>query len=130
KPLGLGHAVLVTKEIVGKEPFAVFLADDLIESKIPAMKQMIEVFEREGCSVLAVERVPREMSQSYGMVLVKPGPGRGHEIISVVEKPRREDAPSELATIGRYILTPEIYAHLEKTGADAKGEIQLTDGLR
>ena len=129
-PLGLGHAVLVTSHLVGHEPFAVFLGDDLIESKVPAMKQMIEVFEKEQCSVIAVEKVPREMSRSYGMVEIERGAGRTHRIVDLVEKPRPEDAPSDLAIIGRYILTPEIFGHLENTGADAKGEIQLTDGLR
>ena len=130
KPLGLGHAVLVTKELVGRDPFAVFLGDDLIVSSDPAMKQMMRVFESERCSVLAVERVPREMSRSYGMVKLQKGSGRVHKVLDLVEKPRPEDAPSDLAIIGRYILTPEIFGHLEKTGADMRGEIQLTDGLR
>jgi UTP--glucose-1-phosphate uridylyltransferase len=130
KPLGLGHAVLVAKELVGREPFAVFLGDDLIESQVPAMKQMIEVFERERCSVLAVERVPKEMTRSYGVVKLEPGNGRVHRVLDLVEKPKPEEAPSDLAIIGRYILTPEVFTHLEKTGADSRGEIQLTDGLR
>ena len=129
-PLGLGHAVLVARHIVGHEPFAVFLGDDLIESKVPAMKQMIDVFKKEQCSILAVERVPREMSRSYGMVKLESGSGRVHKILDLVEKPSPEDAPSDLAIIGRYILTPEIFEHLEATKADRKGEIQLTDGLR
>ena len=130
EPLGLGHAVLAAKVLVGNEPFAVFLGDDLIEAKVPAMKQLMDVFEKTGNSVLAVERVPRAMSDSYGIVKVKEGKGRIHEVLDLVEKPRPEDAPSDLAIIGRYILTPEIFGHIEKTAADAKGEIQLTDALR
>lgn len=130
EPLGLGHAVLAAKHLVGNEPFAVFLGDDLIESNVPAMKQLMEVFERTGSSVLAVERIPRSMSDSYGIVKVKEGKGRVHEVQDLVEKPRPEDAPSDLAIIGRYILTPEIFAHIEKTAADTRGEIQLTDALR
>jgi len=122
--------VLVAKEMVGQEPFAVFLGDDLIEAKVPAMKQMLEVYERERCCILAVERVPMEMTSSYGIVKVEPGSGRVHTVLDLVEKPDPADAPSNLAIIGRYILVPEIFPHLEGTLADARGEIQLTNGLR
>ncbi len=130
KQLGLGHAVLVARDIVGREPFAVFLGDDLIESRVPAMKQMLDVYERERCPILAVERVPREMTGAYGIVKVEPGKGPVHRVLDLVEKPLPEEAPSDLAIIGRYILTPEIFEHLERTSADARGEIQLTNGLR
>ncbi len=131
EPLGLGHAVLCAKEMVGNEPFAVFLGDDIIQAKTPAMAQMIEVFERRRCSVLAVEPVPRERTSSYGVIAHDNKSRNGvYQITDLVEKPSPEDAPSDLAIIGRYILTPEIFAHLEKTKPDAKGEIQLTNGLR
>jgi UTP--glucose-1-phosphate uridylyltransferase len=133
EPLGLGHAVLVAKNLVGNEPFAVVLGDDVIDATPPALKQMIDVFERVGGPVLAVERVPHEDVSSYGIVAVDEstdlGPGV-HRITSLVEKPRREEAPSNLAIIGRYILTPDIFTALEKTTRDRTGEIQLTNGLR
>ncbi len=131
EPLGLGHAVLCAKEMVGNEPFAVFLGDDIIQAKTPAMAQMIKVFERRRCSVLAVEPVPRERTSSYGVIAHDNKSRNGvYQVTDLVEKPSPEDAPSDLAIIGRYILTPEIFAHLEKTKPDAKGEIQLTNGLR
>jgi UTP--glucose-1-phosphate uridylyltransferase len=133
EPLGLGHAVLVAKNLVGNDPFAVVLGDDVIDATPPALKQMIDVFERVDGPVLAVERVPYEDVSSYGIVAVDDstdlGPGV-HRITSLVEKPRREEAPSNLAIIGRYILTPDIFAALEKTTRDRTGEIQLTNGLR
>ena len=133
EPLGLGHAVLVAKNLVGGEPFAVVLGDDVIDATPPALKQMTEVFERVGGPVLAVERVPAEDVSSYGIVAVDEssdlGPGV-HRITSLVEKPRREEAPSNLAIIGRYILTPDIFPALEATASDRTGEIQLTNGLR
>jgi UTP--glucose-1-phosphate uridylyltransferase len=136
EPLGLGHAILQAKDLVGNEPFAVFLGDDIIHASVPAMRQMIDVYERCGSTVIGVERVARERSRDYGMVAVRPaalsgdGTGRVHEVIDLVEKPAPEDAPSDLAIIGRYILMPEIFRHLEKTAAGRGGEIQLTDGLR
>jgi UTP--glucose-1-phosphate uridylyltransferase len=134
EPLGLGHAVLVTQNLVGDEPFAVILGDDVIDADPPALKQMIDVFERVDGPVLAVERVPMEDVSSYGVVKVDeaaPNLGRGvHRIVDLVEKPRREDAPSNLAIIGRYILTPDIFASLKATTSDRTGEIQLTNGLR
>jgi UTP--glucose-1-phosphate uridylyltransferase len=133
EPLGLGHAVLVTKSLIGDEPFAVILGDDVIDADPPALRQMIDVFERVGGPVLLVERVPREDVSSYGIVAIDEssdlGPGV-HRITELVEKPRLEDAPSNLAIIGRYILTPDIFPALESVAADRTGEIQLTNGLR
>jgi UTP--glucose-1-phosphate uridylyltransferase len=133
EPLGLGHAVLVAKNLVGDEPFAVILGDDVIDADPPALRQMIDVFERVDGPVLAVERVPMEDVSSYGVVATdeSAGLGRGvHRITDLIEKPRREEAPSNLAIIGRYILTPDIFASLEATARDRTGEIQLTNGLR
>ena len=134
EPLGLGHAVLVTQNLVGNEPFAVILGDDVIDANPPALKQMIDVFARVDGPVLAVERVPHEDISSYGVVKVDESAGnlgRGvHRIADLVEKPRREDAPSNLAIIGRYILTPDIFDSLRATTSDRTGEIQLTNGLR
>jgi UTP--glucose-1-phosphate uridylyltransferase len=133
EPLGLGHAVLVTKNLVGDEPFAVILGDDVIDANPPALKQMIDVFARVNGPVLAVERVPMEEVSSYGIVAVDSredlGPGV-HKIRDLIEKPPRDEAPSNLAIIGRYILTPDIYPALAATTNDRTGEIQLTNGLR
>jgi len=133
EPLGLGHAVLVTKNLIGDETFAVILGDDVIDATPPALQQMIDVYERVKGPVLAVERVPAEDVSNYGVVAFDPSEslGRGvYRITDLVEKPRREDAPSNLAIIGRYILTPDIFPALEATASDRRGEIQLTDGLR
>ena len=133
EPLGLGHAVLVAKTLIADEPFAVILGDDVIDATPPALKQMIDVYERVKGPVLLVERVPREDVSSYGVVAVDESADLGHgvyRIADLVEKPRLEDAPSNLAIIGRYILTPDIFAALEKVAADRTGEIQLTNGLR
>jgi UTP--glucose-1-phosphate uridylyltransferase len=133
EPLGLGHAVLVTAELVGNEPFAVILADDVIDAEIPALRQMIDVFEKVGGPVLAVERVPADQVSNYGIVDVDPdaklGPGV-HLVRDLVEKPSKGDAPSNLAIIGRYILTPDIFPALKSTTRDHTGEIQLTNGLK
>jgi UTP--glucose-1-phosphate uridylyltransferase len=133
EPLGLGHAVLVTETIVGNEPFAVILADDVIDADPPALKQMIDVFERADGPVLAVERVPMDQVSSYGVIAGEPAPdlGKGvYRVTDLVEKPPREEAPSDLAIIGRYILTPDIFPALHETAKDKSGEIQLTNGLR
>jgi len=133
EPLGLGHAVLVARELVGNEPFAVLLADDVIDANPPAIRQLIDVFEKLGGPVIAVERVPRDEVSSYGVVAFDPGARLGEGIYLVrdlVEKPSREEAPSDLAIIGRYVLPPEIFEILAGTKADARGEIQLTDALR
>jgi UTP--glucose-1-phosphate uridylyltransferase len=132
EPLGLGHAVLVARPLVGDEPFAVVLTDDVIDAPRPALRQMIDVFERVNGPVIAVERVPPEDVSSYGIVAIDDtdlGPGV-HRIVDLVEKPPREEAPSNLAIIGRYILTPDIFPALQETASDRTGEIQLTDGMR
>jgi len=133
EPLGLGHAVLVTETIVGNEPFAVILADDVIDAAPPALKQMIDVFERAGGPVLAVERVPMDQVSNYGVIAGDAAPdlGKGvYRVTDLVEKPPRSEAPSDLAIIGRYILTPDIFPALQATVTDRTGEIQLTNGLR
>ena len=133
EPLGLGHAVLVTKTLVNDEPFAVILADDVIDADPPGLKQMIDVFDQVRGPVLAVERVPDAHVSSYGIVDFDPAERVGEGVYRVrdlVEKPRREEAPSNLAIIGRYILAPEIFDALENTPPGKGGEIQLTDGLR
>jgi len=133
EPLGLGHAVLVTRELVGNEPFAVILGDDVIDAQPPALRQLIDVFEKVDGPVLAVERVPRDDISSYGVIAPDPtaalGPGV-HRVLDLVEKPAKNDAPSDLAIIGRYILTPDIFGALATTKSDRTGEIQLTNGLR
>jgi UTP--glucose-1-phosphate uridylyltransferase len=133
EPLGLGHAVLVTRELVGDEPFAVILGDDVIDAEPPAIRQLIDVFDRLQGPVLAVERVPRDQISSYGVIAIEPNAALGEGIYQVrdlVEKPTREEAPSDLAIIGRYVLTPDIFPCLAKTKRDRTGEIQLTNGLR
>lgn len=134
KPLGLGHAVLVTEPFIGDEPFGVFLGDDIIEDETPCMKQLLNVYAELGGSVVAVLEVPPETVSSYGIVSVEPVNGdaenRVFRVKDMVEKPKLQSAPSNLAIIGRYILTPTIYACLKETTPGAGGEIQLTDGLR
>jgi UTP--glucose-1-phosphate uridylyltransferase len=133
EPLGLGHAVLVTRELVGNEPFAVILADDVIDADPPALKQLIDAFARLDGPVLAVERVPREDISSYGVIAIEPNTALGDGIFQVrdlVEKPLKGEAPSDLAIIGRYVLTPDIFPALARTKSDRTGEIQLTNGLR
>jgi UTP--glucose-1-phosphate uridylyltransferase len=131
EPLGLGHAVLVTRELVGDNPFAVILGDDVIDAEPPAIKQLIDTFERVGGPVLAVERVPRDEISSYGVIAPAEDLGNGvYRVQDLVEKPPAAEAPSDLAIIGRYILTPDIFPALERTKSDRTGEIQLTNGLR
>ena len=133
EPLGLGHAVLVTEDIVGDEPFAVILGDDVIDADPPAIKQMIDVFDRVGGPVLAVERVPRDSISQYGVIAPDTSVSLGDGIFQVkdlIEKPPVSEAPSDLAIIGRYILTPDIFPALASTKSDRTGEIQLTNGLR
>ena len=129
RPLGLGHAVLCTREAVGAEPFFVHLADDLIHSDVPCLKQMVEHHAEHGRSVLGVETVPMDQTGNYGVVAVEAEPSGAQRVTSIVEKPKPEDAPSNLAVVGRYILTPAIYDHLAQTGKGAGGEIQLTDAI-
>jgi UTP--glucose-1-phosphate uridylyltransferase len=129
QPLGLGHAVLCAKELVGDEPFAVLLPDDLVLAKTPVLKQMVEVFAETQGNVVAVMDVPREHTRRYGVLDIASDEGRLVRVKGLVEKPDPKDAPSTLSIIGRYILRPEIFGHLEKTQRGAGGEIQLTDGM-
>jgi|SRR5580704_12149606 UTP--glucose-1-phosphate uridylyltransferase len=130
--LGLGHAVLTARELVGNEPFAVLLADDVIDAKVPCLKQMMDVFDEKQCSVIATQIVEGEAISAYGVLDAKPVPGhpRLYEIRGMVEKPKFKDAPSNLAVIGRYILTPAVFEVLADTKPGVGGELQLTDGLR
>ncbi len=130
EPLGLGHAVLVTRALVGDEPFAVILGDDVIDADPPALRQMIQVFDEVQGPVLAVERVERDQVSAYGVIDAEPMQDGVFKIRDLVEKPSVEEAPSNLAIIGRYILTPDIFETLATTRRDRSGEIQLTNGLR
>ena len=130
EPLGLGHAVLMARDLVGQEPFAVFLADDIIRSEVPCVKQMMDVFEREQALVLALFRVQPDQVSRYGVVKVGKSEGRIHQVVDMVEKPEPSKAPSNLAILGRYILTPQVFGILETTREGVGGEIQLTDALR
>jgi UTP--glucose-1-phosphate uridylyltransferase len=128
--LGLGHAVLVTRNLVGQEPFAVVLADDVVDAEPAGLKQMVDVFDRVQGPVLAVERVPWDRVSSYGIVDIASEQDGIYTVRDLVEKPRREDAASNLAIIGRYILTPDVFDELAVTANDRTGEIQLTNGIR
>ncbi len=130
--LGLGHAVLMARDLVGDEPFAVMLGDDIIDSTVPCMKQMIDVFDEHRGPVIAVQQVAKSEISAYGVIDGVPEgeSGRVYRLKDMVEKPTAEDAPSDLAIIGRYILTPDIFEALATTPRDAAGEIQLTNGLR
>ncbi|MCU1269703.1 MAG: UDP-glucose pyrophosphorylase [Acidobacteriaceae bacterium] len=132
--LGLGHAVLTARELVGREAFAVLLADDVIDAEVPVLKQMMQVFEETQCSVIATQIVEGAAISAYGVLDVKPADGRQggrlYEILNMVEKPPFEEAPSNLAIIGRYILTPTIFDVLEQTQVGTGGELQLTDAMR
>jgi len=130
EPLGLGHAVLMAKDVVGNEPFAVFLADDIIRSQTPVIKQMMEVYAQHQVSVLALQRVEPDQVSRYGVVKVAASDGRIHEVVYMVEKPEASKAPSNLAILGRYLLKPSIFGILETTHEGVGGEIQLTDALR
>lgn len=132
---GLGHAVLTAKELVGDEPFAVLLGDVVFDGPSPATKQLVEVYEATGMGVIAVERVPREQIHLYGVIAAQPEPSarwgeRLLRISNLVEKPKAEDAPSNLSITGRYLLPPEIFDCIERTPPGRGGEIQLTDALR
>jgi UTP--glucose-1-phosphate uridylyltransferase len=128
--LGLGHAILQAKDLVGNEPFAVLLADDVIDAGRPVLRQMIDVFERRGNPMLALCEVPQAHTSMYGIVSGTSLGDRLVEVSGMVEKPRPEDAPSRNAIIGRYILTPDIFPILEQTPPDHRGEIQITDALK
>ncbi len=132
--MGLGHAVLMARELVGDEPFAVLLADDVIDAEKPCLKQMMEIFEESQCSIIATQEVNGPAISSYGVLDAERVEGkfngRAFNVRNLVEKPKQEDAPSNLAIIGRYILTPTIFETLERTPLGTGGELQFTDGLR
>ncbi|HEY3739479.1 MAG TPA: UTP--glucose-1-phosphate uridylyltransferase GalU [Bryobacteraceae bacterium] len=133
--LGLGHAVLRAKDLVGPEPFAVVLSDDVIDADQPCLRQLLDIYEFYGASVVALMEVPEDQTGAYGIVDAEPishhgGGDRLYRIRNMVEKPKKGDAPSRLAIIGRYVLTPEIFVSLEAIGPGSGGEIQLTDGLK
>jgi len=129
EPLGLGHAVLCAQPVVGDDPFAVLLADDLMDSEPPALARMAEIFEREQCSLLGVEEVPRDQTESYGIVTIDVMQGDTARMRAIIEKPKPAQAPSNLAVIGRYVLTPRIFELLGAVTPGAGGEIQLTDAI-
>jgi UTP--glucose-1-phosphate uridylyltransferase len=129
KPLGLGHAVLCARDLVGNEPFTVMLADDLIDSETPCIRQLLEIFEEKKESVIALMKVPQEEVHQYGVIRGKEVKKGLYQVEATVEKPPAREAPSRMAIIGRYILRPEIFAILESLPAGKGGEIQLTDGL-
>ena len=129
EPLGLGHAVLCAQPVVGDEPFAVLLADDLIDAQPPTLARMTKRFETEGCSLLGVEEVPREHTGSYGIVSAVDASAEVSEVRAIVEKPAPKDAPSTLAVVGRYVLTPAIFELLAAGKPGRGGEIQLTDAI-
>lgn len=126
---GLGHAVLCAKQFVGSEPFAVMLGDDIVDADAPCLRQLIDVYQDVGGSVLGVQRVPKHKVSSYGIVQPKPIKQNIWQAVGLVEKPAEDEAPSDLAVLGRYILTPEIFELLEQTRPGRGGEIQLTDAI-
>ena len=130
EPLGLGHAILCARTLVGNEPFGVFLGDDIIVSRTPCMRQLLDVYERYQGPVVAVMRIPGPEIGRYGVITPKPLGGNVFEVLDMVEKPAPADAPSDLAIIGRYVLTPDVFPILAETTPDSRGEIQLTNGLR
>lgn len=130
KALGLGHAVLVARDWVDDEPFAVLLGDDIIDADVPCLKQMIDVFERYRAPVVGVMPIDGPEISRFGVIRAEPVEPGVYRVSDMVEKPRPEEAPSNLAIIGRYILTPDIFAELERTQPDIRGEIQLTDAMR
>jgi len=130
EPLGLGHAILCAKKMVGEEPFAVLLGDDLIDAETPCIRQMMDVYQEMGGAVIAIQKVPKTEAHLYGIIKGGRVKDRIYRVEEMVEKPRQGTAPSNLAIIGRYVLPHEIFGTLEKIRPDGKGEIQLTDGLR
>jgi len=130
KALGLGHAVLTAKRVVGNDTFAVLLGDDIIDAEVPALQQMINVYQRYPATILAIQKVPKSQTRYYGIIDAKKIEDRIYLVKDLVEKPSPDEAPSNLAIIGRYILTPEIFTALESTKPGKGGEIQLTDGLK
>lgn len=130
EPRGLGHAVWCARKFIGSDPFAVLLGDDVVRSEVPALRQLLDVYERVGGSVLGVQEVPASEVSRYGIVRPRPVGDRLYAVDDFIEKPRPEQAPSRLAVLGRYVLEPEIFAILERTPPGAGGEIQLTDAIR
>jgi UTP--glucose-1-phosphate uridylyltransferase len=130
EPRGLGHAILTAKHFIGNEPFAVLLGDDVVVSKKPCLSQMMEVFNEYKTSVLGVQKVAHEVVNKYGIVDCKAIDARVYKVRDLVEKPKLEDAPSDIAILGRYIITPSIFPYLETQDVGTGGEIQLTDALR
>ena len=130
EPLGLGHAILCARTLVGDEPFGVFLGDDIIVSRTPCMRQLLDVYTRYQGPVVAVMRIPGPDIGRYGVITPKPLGGNVYEVLDMVEKPAPADAPSDLAIIGRYVLTPDLFPILAETTPDSRGEVQLTNGLR
>ncbi len=131
EPLGDGHAILCAKEVIGDEPFAVLFGDEIVDHPTPALKQLIDVYEQTQSSVIALERIPETDTEKYGIVATKSSDGRIHELDSMVEKPKPQDAPSTLGIIGKYVCTPEVLKHLEKAESGTKdGEIRLIDAFR
>jgi UTP--glucose-1-phosphate uridylyltransferase len=132
EPLGLGHAVLCARDLVGDEPFAVILPDDVIDGEVPCLKQMIGIFDERGGSVLATQTIEGPAISAYGVLAGSRDPAneRLYHCTGMVEKPKFEDAPSTQAIIGRYVLTPRVFELLEQTAPGAGGEIQLTDGIK
>lgn len=128
--LGLGHALLTSRELIGNEPFACLLSDDIVDSKVPCLKQMLDIFYDKGQPVVAIEEVAPSEVSSYGIIAGKQVADNLYEITDMVEKPAPEEAPSNLAIIGRYVLTPDLFDILAQVQPDQKGEIQLTNGLK
>ncbi len=128
--LGLGHAILATKDVIGEEPFAVLLPDDIIDSKVPVLKQMLVVYEQRETNVIAVEPVSPQDTVNYGIIEPRKIADRLYQVLSLVEKPEPHDAPSNLGIVGRYILMPEIFEALRMTRPGKKGEVQITDALQ
>ncbi|MGB9679764.1 MAG: UTP--glucose-1-phosphate uridylyltransferase GalU [Thermoanaerobacteraceae bacterium] len=130
EPKGLGHAIYCAKAFVGDEPFAVLLGDDIVDAQIPVLKQMIEIYERYNCSIIGVQEVPHEDVSKYGIVDGSLINERLYQVNNLVEKPKKQNSPSNIAILGRYIITPKIFDILENTEPGAGGEIQLTDALK
>ncbi len=130
RPLGDGHAILCAKEVIGNEPFAVLFGDDLVDSKVPAIKQLMDVYEKTGAPVMALEKIDKKNSKKYGIVDPKKRDGRLVEIKDLVEKPDPKSAPSDLAIIGKYILTPEVLEALERAEKGKDGEIRLINAFQ
>lgn len=130
QPLGDGHAILCAREVVGDEPFAVLFGDDLVDSKVPALKQLIEVYEEKQSCVIALEKIDLKDSKKYGMIAPKISEGRIHEIKSLIEKPDSKASPSNLGIVGKYILTPDIWPALEQANGGTDGEIRLIEAFQ